>query len=183
MTQTNKLTHAHSVDLKLIIQKLYITICTLKMSPYWSLNPVRERWIWSPTWSRFPTRGHGLGPGGGGYFVWSSWESRWKWKKDLLLFWPQITTRRRVKRQSATVTLDREPKEFSLIGRIPNSSGLMLQVEILRDKREKVESEETKNPKKTRFILEREKTDQILVKRKENVPHTVSCKNQTRKEY
>lgn len=144
MTQTNKLTHAHSVDLKLIIQKLYITICTLKMSPYWSLNPVRERWIWSPTWSRFPTRGHGLGPGGGGYFVWSSWESRWKWKKDLLLFWPQITIRRRVKRQSATVTLDREPKEFSLIGRIPNSSGLMLQVEILRDKRKKVESEETK---------------------------------------
>lgn len=59
----------------------------------------------------------------------------------------------------------------------------MLQVEILRDKREKVESEETKKPQKNRFILEREKTDQILVKRKENVPHTVSCKNQTRKEY
>lgn len=82
--------------------------------------------------------------------MWSSWESRWKWKKDLLLFRPQITIRTRVKRQSATVTLDREPNKFSLIGRIPNSSGLMLQVEILRDKREKGESEETK--KQTKLI-------------------------------
>lgn len=147
MTQTNKLTHAHSSHLKLIIQN-YVTICTLKMSPYWSLNPVRERWICSPTWSRFPTRGHGLGPGGGGYFVWSSWESWWKWKKDLLLFRPQITIRRRVKRQSATVTLDREPKEFSLIGRIPNSSSLILQVEILRDRERKVKAKKQKKNKK-----------------------------------
>lgn len=57
----------------------------------------------------------------------------------------------------------------------------MLQIEILKDKREKGESEETKQKKETDLSLKGRK--QILVKRKENVPHTVSCKNQTRKEY
>lgn len=63
-----------------------------------------------------PTRGHGVGPGGGGYCVWSNWEKLWR------LFRPLKAIRRSVRRNRPTVTLDREAQGFSLMGRVPNIS-------------------------------------------------------------
>lgn len=97
------------------------TFHTLKTSPCLALKSVKERCIWFPIWNRFPTMGHGVGPGGEGNAVRSRWESSFTLKGELRLFWTLMAMRPRAMRNRTTVTLDKDAERLSAMGRVPDS--------------------------------------------------------------